>query len=166
MQKMLVLENTTESSYDDMLPQVLNLPRQTEHCFVTELMPIDRLDFIKLRNKIESMHDSHFLTSIIEKSPSVKTLDGSDEIKWFSEYELLGNWTLTQRPVDYMFQTRFEFNDIEQLESLDIHKFNSICDQSSGNDLAIRFQDDNWTKGIIKNYDRCMELLQSKLTCI
>lgn len=165
--KMLVLEHTSESSYDNMLPQILNINRQTEHCFVTELMPIDRLDFVNMQNKIESIHNEHYLTSIIENSPMVTTLDGSQQIKWFSEYELLGNWTLTQRqPVDYMFQTRFEFDSIEQLSNLDINKYNSICDQSSGNNLAIRFEDDNWTKGNIANYDRCMELLQSKLVCI
>ena len=164
MQKMLVLENTTESSYDNMLPQVLNMPRQTEHCFVTELMPVTDLDFESLKSNLESLHNKDFLTSIIDQVPSLKTVDGSQELKWFSEYEFLGNWTLTQRPVDYMFQTRFEFNNIEQLVNLDINKYNSICDQSSGNDLAIRF--DDWHTGVISNYDRCMELLESKLICM
>jgi len=164
MQRMLVLENTTESSYDNMLPQVLNMPRQTEHCFVTELMPVTDLDFESLKSNLESLHHKDFLTSIIEQVPSLSTVDGSQELKWFSEYEFLGNWTLTQRPVEYMFQTRFEFNDVEQLVNLDINNYNSICDQSSGNNLALRF--DDWHTGVISNYDRCMELLQNKLLCM
>lgn len=160
MMKMLALEDTDENSYKEVLPAVLGIDRQTSHCFVTELLPVDKTDFHLLKNKLENMHNTDFLSSIIDHVPATKTVDGTNQLKWFSEYEFLGNWTLTQRPVNYMFQSRFSFTKIDDLEHVDVTEYNSICDQSSGNDLALKFE--NWEDGKIVNFDRCLKILEQK----
>lgn len=158
---MLALENITEGSYDTVLPSVLNINRQTTHCFVSELLPVYKDDFLNLKNYLEQTYNKDFLSGIIDQVPEIETLDKTKKLKWFSEYEFLGNWILTQRPVNYTFQTRFEFQTVDDLKKLDIAKYNSVCDQSSGNNLALRF--DDWENLYIKNYDQCIELLENKL---
>lgn len=154
---MLALEDTTEGSYDPVLPSVLGLERQTEHCFVTEFMPVLKADWMALKHTLEKRHNRDFLTAIIDNIPGTETIDGTQELKWFSEYEFLGNWTMTQRAVDFLFQTRFHFSSVEDLAALDHKLYNSLCDQSSGQSPALGF--DSWNTGNIPNYDRCIELL-------
>jgi hypothetical protein len=158
---MLVLEDTTEGSYDAVLPSVLGITRQTTHCFVTEFMPVLKSDWNVLKHTIESRHNCNFLSGIIDHVPGIETIDETQELKWFSEYEFLGNWTLTQRPVNYFFQTRFGFQTVEDLRQLDTTRYNSVCDHSSGRLPALGF--DNWHTGHIPNYDRCIELLNQQL---
>jgi hypothetical protein len=154
---MLALKNTTEGSYDPVLPSVLDIDRQTEHCFVTEFMPVLKADWLSLKHTLETRHSQDYLTAIIDHIPGIETIDGTQELKWFSEYEFLGNWTMTQRAVDFMFQTRFHFDNINDLTNLDTTAYNSVCDQSSGQSPALGF--DNWNTGNIPNYDRCIEIL-------
>ena len=155
---MLALENVTEGSYDSVLPSVLGIARQTTHCFVTEFMPVYRQDWRHLKQTLENRHQRHFLDSIIDNVPSTETMDGSANLKWFSEYEFLGNWILTQRPVNFMFQKRFGVESVEDLSMLVPKDYTSVCDHSSGIAPALGF--DDWHTGHIPNYNRCIELLQ------
>lgn len=149
---LMALENTTESSYDFVLPNVIGIERQTTHCFVTEFMPVIKQDWINLRTLIETKHSTDFLTAIINSVP--KNAQG---VKWFSEYEFLGNWTLTQRNATIQFQVRNGFTSVDQLESID-PLATAICDHSSGNNLALKFSD--WFTGEIPNYATCMQHLR------
>jgi hypothetical protein len=159
---MMVLKNTTEGSYDLVLPSVLGIERQTKHCFVTEFMPMLKKDWQSLKSTLEHRHNKNFLDATIENVPGIDTIDGTQKLKWFSEYEFLGNWTLTQRSVDFKFQKRFSFTDIEELDHIFPESVNSLCDQSSGQKLALGF--DDWSDGKIHNYDRCMQLLRKHYT--
>jgi hypothetical protein len=156
---MLALENITEGSYDPVLPSVLGMSRQTQHCFVTEFLPIYQQDWRSLKSTLEQRHQQHFLDAIIDHVPETDTFDGAHSIKWFSEYEFLGNWIAAHRPVNFLFQRRFEIESIEDLARLDKTRYNSICDQSSGMTPALGF--DDWHTGNIPNYSRCIQLLQS-----
>jgi hypothetical protein len=155
---MLALQNVTEGSYDRVLPSVLGIERQTPHCFVTEFMPVFKQDWISLKHVLEQRHQQHFLDAIINNVPGVDTIDSSASIKWFSEYEFLGNWIMTQRPVNFMFQRRFSFQCVEDLLNLNPADYNSICDQSPGYELTLGF--DDWHTGHIPNRDRFIQLLQ------
>ena len=148
----MVLENTTESSYDSVLPSVLGIERQTTHCFVTEYMPVVKQDWITLRNLIETKHSADFLNAIIDAVPA-----NHQGVKWFSEYEFLGNWSMTQRNSTFQYQVRNGFTSVDQLESID-PLATAICDHSPGHDLSLKFSD--WFTGEIPNYKKCMEYLQ------
>lgn len=155
---MLALENVTEGSYDSVLPSVLGIPRQTKHCFVTEFLPIYKQDWLSLKQQLQHRHQRNFLDAIIDHVPGIETLDGSQSLKWFSEYEFLGNWIMTQRPVNFAFQRRFDFQCVEDLLHLDPNTYNSMCDQSPGYRLTLGF--DDWHTGHIPNRSRFIQLLQ------
>jgi hypothetical protein len=155
---MLALQNTTEGSYSGVLQEVLGMQRQTEHCFVTEFMPVYKQDWNSLKQLLETNHQQHFLDAIIDHVPAIKTLDGLQSLKWFSEYEFLGNWILSQRSVDFLFQKRFVINSVEDLHNLDPAKYNSICDQSSGHLPTLSF--DDWATGNIPQYHSCIHILK------
>jgi len=116
-------------------------------------------DWKKLKRTLEQHHHCHFLDAIIDNVPGTETLDGSQSLKWFSEYEFLGSWILTQRPVNWLFQQRFGIESVEDLCRLDPTKYTSICDHSSGQNPALGFND--WHTGNIPNYSRCLEILQT-----
>jgi hypothetical protein len=155
---MMALENTTEGSYDSVLPAVLGLHRQTNHCFVTEFMPVLKQDWRNLKLFLENRHHRHFLDAIINNVPGVDTADNLQNLKWFSEYEFLGNWAMTQRPVKFMFQHRFQFQQLTDLINYDAAQYNCICDQSPGYQLSLGF--DDWHTGNIPNYHQCLQLLK------
>lgn len=156
---MMALENVTEGSYDQVLPNVLGITRQTSHCFVTELMPVLKQDWNSLKSLLETRHQQHFLNAIIDHVPDTPTLDNTQNLKWFSEYEFLGNWTMTQQPVNFMFQRRFEFQSADDLLRFDPGTYNAICDQSPGYRLTLAF--DDWNTGHIPNYNNFVNLLQT-----
>jgi hypothetical protein len=53
-------------------------------------------------------------------------------VKWFSEYELLANWAMSQHSqYQLVEQKRFEYKSIEQLTHHDLPtKFNCVSDKS------------------------------------
>ncbi len=155
---MLALKDVTEGSYNNVLSSVLGINRQTEHCFVTEFLPIYKQDWLNLKQQLQHRHQRNFLDAIIDHVPGIETLDGSQSLKWFSEYEFLGNWIMTQRPVNFVFQRRFDFQCAEDLLNLDTVTYNSICDQSPGHQLTLGFND--WHTGHIPNRARFIQLLQ------
>ena len=91
----LVIPNTTHGSYNGMMEAITGIPRQTPHCFVTEFVPVYRKDWLALKQHLENMHHQHFLDAMIDNChgmPTVPPWGNGNLIKWFSEYELLGNW--------------------------------------------------------------------------
>lgn len=155
---LMALQDITEGSYDPMLPSVLGSQRQTAHCFVTEFMPVRKTDWNLLRDTLQHRHRKHFLRAIIDALPDIPTLDGKHSLKWFSEYELLGNWSMTQASVDFWFQKRFEFSSVTDLDGFDPDRYNAMCDQSSGQQPLLAFED--WHSGVIPGHDAVLEKLR------
>jgi hypothetical protein len=102
--------------------------RVTPHSFVCDMMPVYKTDWISLRNTISSRSDMHWLDTVIDQTP----WDYVAGVKWFSEYELLANWTLTQRPdTSLAIQHRFEVKNLEALTHRDFPKeFNCVIDKN------------------------------------
>jgi hypothetical protein len=161
---MLVQKNVTEGSYDSVLPDVLKIQRQSPHCFVTEFMPVKKSIWTSLKTHVEQLHNKPFLQAIIDNVPFTPSFNGGPELKWFSEYEFIGNWTLTQEAVDYVYQRRFSFTNLDDLDCDEIGNCNSICDQSPGYQLTLGF--DDWHTGNIPNYDRCIDILKKYFTML
>lgn len=159
---MLVLPDTTHHSYDVVLPAVLGMPRQTTHCFVTELVAVMKQDWLALKHKLEQRHGQHFLNAIIDNVPGMPTVPpwgNGEEIKWFSEYEFLGNWTMSQRSVLTQPQRRFEYNSLDKIGNF-TKDYNCFADAIP--DLSQSLQMDS-TTGRVENFDLYFDTIRNCL---
>jgi hypothetical protein len=158
----LVIPNTTHGSYNGMMEAITGIPRQTPHCFVTEFVPVYRKDWLALKQHLENMHHQHFLDAMIDNChgmPTVPPWGNGNLIKWFSEYELLGNWALWRQDVDYQEQHRFEYDNLDKLTNY-TRNFNCFADAVP--DLSLSLQLD-WSTGTIKDFEHYLEIIKSKL---
>jgi hypothetical protein len=80
-------------------------------------------------------------------------------IKWFSEYEFLGNWTLTQREVNWQWQRRFEYDSLDKMKNF-TKDYNCFADAVP--DLRLSLQMD-WSTGKVKDFDYYLNCVKSKL---
>ena len=150
----MVLANTTQGSYDGMFEAITGLSRQTPHCFVTELVPVRRQHMDALKSYLVSRHGGAWLDALIENCPGMPTVPpwgNGNLIKWFSEYEFLGNWALTQEPATFQFQRRYEYDRLELLEKLDATRYNAVCDAVPDLSLSMQF---DYETGTVVNFDQ------------
>jgi hypothetical protein len=91
--------------------------------------------------------------------PTVPPWGNGEIIKWFSEYELLGNWAVNQHEVDYQEQRRFEYDSLDKLGNFTAD-YNCFADAIP--DLSISLQLD-WNTGEIKDFQHYLNLIN---TCI
>jgi hypothetical protein len=158
----LVLPDTTHGSYNGMMESIVGIPRQTPHCFITEFVPCHRDDWNSLKDTLEQRHNKHFLDAMIDSCPGMPTVPpwgNGNIIKWFSEYELLGNWAAYQHEVDFQEQHRFEYDSLDKLDGF-THDFNCFADAVP--DLSMSLQMD-WSTGKIKDFDYYLNQIKSKL---
>jgi hypothetical protein len=160
---MLALPNVTHGSYDGVLESVLGIPRQTPHCFVTEYVPVLKQDWLNLKHTLEQRHQQHFLDAIIEHVPGMPTVPPwgtGNLIKWFSEYEFLGNWILTQRSVDWQWQRRFEYDSLDKMSNF-TKSYNCFADAVP--DLSLSLQMD-WDTGRVVDFEKYLTVIQQKIS--
>lgn len=119
----VILNETHSPGYYQVLQNSLGIDRQTPHCFVSEFMPVFREDWLSLKDRLESRNNKHFLDAIIDNVP----VDTYDNLRWFSEYEFVGNWVMTQREVVLSEQKRFEYDTLDQLNDLTLD-YDCACD--------------------------------------
>ena len=154
MLNFMALENTTQGSYNGMFEAITGLPRQTPHCFVTELVPVKNQHLQELKRTMQQRHGSRWLDALIDHCTSLPTVPPwgkGNLIKWFSEYEFMGNWALTQEPARFQFQRRFEYDNLDALQCLEAGRFNAVCDAVP--DLTRSMQYD-YNTGTVINFDR------------
>lgn len=128
---MLALMNTTQGSYNGVFEAITGLPHQSPHCFVTELCAVSKLDFACLRHHIEERFPkTKWLDAIINAVPGMPTVPpwgNGNIIKWFSEYELLGNWATYRGNLTLQEQRRFEYDSLQKISDF-APPFNAVCD--------------------------------------
>lgn len=112
--------------YYQTLENVLGIPRQTTASFVTEIMPVLADDWYSCRQRIAEIIQQDW-TGIIDHVP-LEPFGKHHMIRWFSEYELLGNWHSYVRSLHSMVQKRFVFNSIDALNDLNT-QYNAVCDR-------------------------------------
>ena len=145
-------------SYYQTLDIALGISRQTPHCFITELVPLYKQDLTNVKQLLEQRHGKHWLDAIIDSVPGCPTIPpwGNGEmIKWFSEYEFIGNWTMSQRPVTFQEQHRFEYSNMEDLRKL-TREFNAVCDAVPDLRLSIQY---NQETGQVDKFDYYMKIV-------
>lgn len=128
---LLSLLNTTQGSYTGVFEAITGIPHPSPHCFVTELCAVRKTDFLALRKHVQQRWpDKKWLNAIIDAVPGMPTVPPwgtGNIIKWFSEYELLGNWAVTQGNVIYQEQRRFEYSNLDNIAKFGA-EHNAICD--------------------------------------
>jgi hypothetical protein len=102
--------------------------RLTTNSFVCDMMPVFKKDWISLKNHVTDTFTGHWLNTIIDQTP----WDHAASVKWFSEYELLANWSLLHNADTQLTeQKRFEFKSLEALTHRDFPAdFNVISDKN------------------------------------
>jgi hypothetical protein len=151
--KFFILPNTTHSPGYYRALDSLGIKRQTPHCFVTEFMPAFKEDWLAAKYELEKRNNCDAFDAIINAVP----FEG--DVKWFSEYEFLGNWTMTRREVAMDQQTRFDYRTLDELDNL-TSDYNCVCDQIPNlNDSLIY----DWHTKTIPDFDRIFEKVKKFL---
>jgi len=161
---LMSLMDTTQGSYNGVFEAITGLPRQSPHCFVTELVPVRRSDWMSLRDHIQQRWPhKHWLDAIIDAVPGMPTVPpwgNGNIIKWFSEYELLGNWAVHQGSVSYHAQLRYEYNSLHKLAHLDSTAYNAVCDAVPDLSLSMQF---DWDTLVIPNFEHYCAVVNAAL---
>lgn len=156
---MLALINTTQGSYHGVFEAITGIPHPSPHCFVTEFCAVRKTDFASLKHHIQHRWpDKKWLDAIIDAVPGMPTVPPwgtGNIIKWFSEYELLGNWAVTQGNVMLQPQRRYEYSTLANIAGFN-SGHNAVCDAVP--DLSLSMQID-WTTLDIKNFDHYKNLV-------
>jgi hypothetical protein len=162
---MMTLLNTTQGSYEGVFEAITGIPRTTPHCFVTELVPVRGRDFSALKSLLgQRWPNQHWLDAIIDAVPGMPTIPpwgNGNIIKWFSEYEFVGNWAVHCGNVAYHDQRRFEYDNLNKLTQLDPTQFNAVCDAVPDLSLSMQFDWENYT---VPDFERYRDMVLSALT--
>jgi len=118
---LFILPNETHSPGYYRALNSLGIKRQTPHCFVSEFMPMFKEDWLVAKHELETRNNCDAFDAIINSVPF------EDGLKWFSEYEFIGNWTMTRREVEMVEQKRFQYKTLDELDNLTLD-YNCACD--------------------------------------
>lgn len=153
-----VLPDTTQSlGYYTVIENSLGITRQTTDCFVTELLPFLKEDWISMRQELENRHSKHFLDAIIDSSAR----EADTNLIWFSEYEFLGNYALTKRKIDKTVQHRCEITNIREIkEKLNSVNYNCYVDACPNLEDSILF---DFNSNTVNNFN---EIHNDIVNCI
>jgi hypothetical protein len=143
---LFILPNETHSPGYYYALDSLGITRQTPHCFVSEFMPVFKEDWLKAKHTLEQRNNCDAFDAIINAVPFEPAWHVERGLKWFSEYEFLGNWTMTQREVVMTEQRRFQYKSLDELGNLSLD-YNCACDAIPRLEDSIQFDFD--TKTII-----------------
>jgi hypothetical protein len=159
--KMLVIPNTQHGSYQGVFEAITGIPQPSPHCFVTDLCAVYKMDFACLKYHIEQRFPKKkWLDAIIEAVPGMPTVPPwgtGNIIKWFSEYELLGNWAVHRGNMTLQEQHRYEYNTLSKIGNF-TSEHNAICDAIP--DLSQSLQI-NWDTLEIKQFDYLKEKVEA-----
>jgi hypothetical protein len=163
---LLSLMNTTQGSYNGVFEAITGIPHPSPHCFVTELCAVRKTDFVKLHQHLQQRWPNRlWLDAIIDAVPGMPTVPPwgtGNIIKWFSEYELLGNWAVCQGNVTYQAQQRYEYDTLDKIANFTV-QHNSVCDAIP--DLSQSLQMD-WHTLNIENFDFYLKTVKDRYASI
>jgi hypothetical protein len=91
--------------------------------------------------------------------PTVPPWGTGNIIKWFSEYELIGNWAMYRHDIDTQEQRRFEYNSLDKIANYTCD-YNCFADAIPDLSLSLQF---DYTTKTVKNFDHYLNLIRSRL---
>lgn len=145
---LFILPNETHSPGYYRVLDSLGIQRQTSHSFVSEFMPVFKEDWLMAREQLQILNNCDPFDAILNAIPFEPLIDDPTHrgVKWFSEYEFIGNWIMTQREVTMSEQKRFQYKTLEELDKLSLD-YNCVCDAVPNLNNSIQF---DWaTKTVI-----------------
>jgi len=161
----MVLENQRHSwGYYENIKNALGFERKTEHCFISEYVPVLKQDFNDLVKFLEETHKKKWLDAMIDSCPGQPTVlpwGNGELIRWFSEYEFIGNWTMSRREITMEPQRRYEYNDMEKIGDFDPAVHTAVCDAVPDLSRSVSM---DWDKGEVINYQYYMDKIYEKLS--
>lgn len=144
---LFILPNETHSNGYYQALNSLGIQRQTPHCFVSEFMPVFKEDWLSAKHTLEVRNNCDAFDAIIN------AISYEDGVKWFSEYEFIGNWTMTQREVAMTEQLRFQYKTLEELDNLSID-YNCVCDAVPNLRDSIQF---DWPTKTVVDFEKIFD---------
>lgn len=165
---LLALQNTEQGSYRGVFEAITGLSHPSAHCYVTELCAVRGSDFQALKQHLQRRWpNKKWLDAIIDAVPGMPTVPPwgtGNIIKWFSEYELLGNWAVTQGNVQHQWQIRHEYDSLNKLADFRA-EHTAVCDAVP--DLKLSMQIDHLGDVIgFEEYSRKVKERQHELRII
>ena len=161
---MLILPDTVQGSYHGVFEAITGIPHPSPHCFVTELCAVRKIDFACLKHHVEQRWpNKRWLDAIIDAVPGMPTVPPwgtGNIIKWFSEYELLGNWATHRGNMTMQAQRRFEYDSLHKLADFTT-EYNAVCDAVP--DLSLSMQI-NWDTLDIPGFKHYQQLINDKIS--
>lgn len=159
----MVLENQRHSwGYYETIRNAFGFDRMTPHCFISEYVPVLKQDITAMRLFLEKRYSCHWLDAIIGCCPGQPTIPpwGNGElILWLSEYELLGNWTMSQRSILTEPQRRYMYADMEHIGGFDPDYHTAVCDAVPDLSRSVSL---DWDTGQIRDFDRWMHMIRQQ----
>lgn len=160
---MLALMNTRQDSYNGVFEAITGLPHQSPHCFVTELCAVSKMDFVCLKHHIEERFPkTKWLDAVINAVPGMPTVPpwgNGNIIKWFSEYELLGNWATYRGNLSLQEQRRYEYDNLHKIGNY-TREYNAFCDAIPDLSRSMRI---DWDTLEIPDFRQYLETVNSVL---
>jgi hypothetical protein len=161
----MVLENERHSwGYYETIKNALDLERQTPHCFISEYVPVLKQDITDMKSFLEQKHQCHWLDAIITNCPGQPTVPpwGKGEmICWLSEYEIVGNWTMSRREISMEPQHRYMYDDLSRIGDFDPDYHTAVCDAIPDLTRSVRF---DWDTKELIDFSRWMDLIRARLS--
>lgn len=161
----MVLENERHSwGYYETIKNAFGFERQTPHCFISEFVPVLKEDITAMREFLEHKHQRHWLDALIDNCPGEATVPpwGKGElIRWLSEYELVGNWTMSRREITTEPQRRYMYADMNKIGDFDPDYHTAICDAVPDLTRSVTF---DWDRKEVVDFDRWMDLINQRLS--
>ena len=142
--KYFILPNETHSHGYYQALNSLGIERQTPHCFVTEFTPMLKEDWLSMKQTLIERNNCDPFDAMINAVPY------DNGVKWFSEYEFMGNWTMHKREIAMMEQKRFQYKTLDELDNL-TRDYNCVCDAIPNLNDSLVF---DWRTHSVVDYDR------------
>jgi hypothetical protein len=109
---------------------------------------------------VERWPNKHWLDAISDAVPGMPTVPpwgNGNIIKWFSEYEFVGNWAVHCGNVSFQPHQRYEYDNLDKMTNW-LPEHNAIADAIP--DLRLSLQIEN---GRVVDFDYHMSLIKEKL---
>ena len=158
---LLAIKDTEQGSYRGVFEAITGIPHPSPHCYVTELCAVRGADFQALkRHLLNRWPDKKWLDAIIQAVPGKPTVPPwgtGNIIKWFSEYELLGNWAVTQGSIEHQWQIRHEYDSLNKLADF-TNEHTAVCDAVPDLSSSMRLTE----QGTVEHYAQYTELVKER----
>jgi hypothetical protein len=112
---------------------------------------------------LETTHKKKWLDAMIDSCPPQPTVPpwGNGElIRWFSEYEFIGNWAMSRQPITMEFQRRYHYDDMEKIGGFDPAHHTAVCDAVPDLSRSLQF---DWNRKEVVQLDYYMDKIRERL---